>query len=90
MICIGLYFFNSYPAKLFLGDSGAQTLGFLLAAVAIIYVPNTGIQSSSWFVPIMIFSVPLFDLALVVFSRFRRKKPIHQASQDHTYHRLSD
>lgn len=89
-ICIGLYFFNSYPAKLFLGDSGAQTLGFLLAAVAIIYVPNTGIQSSSWFVPIMIFSVPLFDLALVVFSRFRRKKPIHQASQDHTYHRLSD
>ena len=88
-ICIGLYFFNSYPAKLFLGDSGAQTLGFLLAAIAIVYDPNTGIQSSTWFVPIMIFYVPLFDLGLVVFSRLRRNKPIHRASRDHIYHRLS-
>ena len=83
------FVFNSYPAKLFLGDSGAQTLGFLLAAVAIVYDPNTGIQSSTWFLPIMIFYVPLFDLALVVFSRLRRGRPIHHASRDHTYHRLS-
>jgi len=89
-ICIGLYFFNSHPASLFLGDSGAQTLGFLLAAVAIIYNPNTGIQSSSWFVPILIFYVPLFDLMLVVISRLRRNKRIHKASRDHTYHRLAD
>ena len=88
--CIGLYFFNSHPASLFLGDSGAQTLGFLLAAVAIIYNPNTGIQSSTWFVPILIFYVPLFDLMLVVVSRLRRNKRIQKASRDHTYHRLSD
>ena len=88
-ICIGLYFFNSYPAKLFLGDSGAQTLGFLLAATAIVYNPNTGIQSSTWFVPILIFYVPLFDLILVVSSRLRRNKTIYKASRDHTYHRLS-
>ena len=74
---------------MFLGDSGAQSLGFILGAIAIVYNPSTGFQSSSWFLPIMIFYVPLFDLALVVFSRLRRKKPIHQASIDHTYHRLS-
>ena len=89
-ICIGLYFFNSHPASLFLGDSGAQTLGFFLAAVAIIYNPNTGIQSSTWFVPILIFYVPLFDLMLVVVSRLRRNKRIQKASRDHTYHRLAD
>jgi UDP-GlcNAc:undecaprenyl-phosphate GlcNAc-1-phosphate transferase len=89
-ICIGLYFFNSHPARLFLGDSGAQTLGFLLAAVAILYNPNTGIQSSTWFVPILIFYVPLFDLMLVVVSRLRRNKRIQKASRDHTYHRLAD
>jgi len=89
-ICIGLYFFNSHPASLFLGDSGAQTLGFLMAAIAIIYNPNTGIQSSTWFVPILIFYVPLFDLMLVVVSRLRRNKRIQKASRDHTYHRLSD
>ena len=88
-ICIGLYFFNSYPAKLFLGDSGAQTFGFILATIAILYDPKIGSQSSTWFVPVMIFFVPLFDLILVVFSRIRRKKEIYRASQDHTYHRLS-
>ena len=73
-ICIGLYFFNSYPAKLFLGDSGAQTFGFILATIAILYNPKIGTQSSTWFVPVMIFFIPLFDLVLVIFSRIRRKK----------------
>ena len=73
-ICIGLYFFNSYPAKLFLGDSGAQTFGFILATIAILYNPKIGTQSSTWFVPVMIFFIPLFDLVLVILSRIRRKK----------------
>ena len=88
-ICIALYLFNSQPASLFLGDSGAQFLGFLLASVAIIYHPEIGSQGSSWFMPILIFSVPLFDMILVVFSRIKRHKKIHKASRDHTYHRLA-
>jgi len=86
--CIGLYFFNSPPAVLFLGDSGAQTLGFLLSVLAIGYAPLGANQSSSWFVPIMLLSVPIFDASLVIFSRLRRGKPIYAASLDHTYHRL--
>lgn len=86
--CIGLYFFNSYPAKIFLGDSGAQTLGFVLGSIAIVFDPISGNQSSTWFVPILFFYVPLFDLILVIISRIRRKKNIYQASRDHTFHRL--
>ena len=86
--CIGLYFFNAYPARLFLGDSGAQTLGFILGAIAIIFDPNTGRQSSTWFVPILFFYVPLFDLVLVIISRLRRRKNVYVASRDHTFHRL--
>ena len=86
--CIGLYFFNAHPARLFLGDSGAQLLGFVLGSIAIIFDPNTGNQSSTWFVPVLFFYVPLFDLVLVIVSRFRRKKNIYQASRDHTFHRL--
>ncbi len=52
-ICIGLYVFNVTPARLFLGDSGAQTLGFLLAAVAILYNPSQPPQGPSWFIPIV-------------------------------------
>lgn len=87
-VCIGLYLFNSPPALLFLGDSGAQTLGFFLAVLGIAYSPQGANQSSSWFVPILLLGVPIFDATLVVFSRLRRKKPIYSASRDHTYHRL--
>ncbi|HLE53337.1 MAG TPA: MraY family glycosyltransferase [Anaerolineales bacterium] len=86
--CIGLYFFNSPPAHLFLGDSGAQTLGFVLAVLAIAYQPQGANQSSSWVVPIMLLGVPIFDMALVVVSRLRRGKPIYAAARDHTFHRL--
>jgi UDP-GlcNAc:undecaprenyl-phosphate GlcNAc-1-phosphate transferase len=86
--CIGLYIFNSPPARLFLGDSGAQTLGFILGVIAIVYRPQGAFQSSSWVVPIMLLGVPIFDMVLVVYSRLRRKKPVYTAARDHTYHRL--
>jgi UDP-GlcNAc:undecaprenyl-phosphate GlcNAc-1-phosphate transferase len=87
-ICIGLYFYNITPARFFLGDSGAQTIGFILAAVAMIYTPENMPQGSSWFVPIMVLGVPIFDTTLVVISRIRRHKPVFQADRSHTYHRL--
>ena len=87
-ICIGLYAFNVSPARLFLGDSGAQTLGFILAAVAMIYTPSNLPQGSSWFVPVLVLGLPIFDTSLVVTSRLLRKKPVFQADRTHTYHRL--
>lgn len=87
-VCIGLFFFNSPPARLFLGDSGAQTLGFVLAVLGVAYRPLGANQSSSWVVPIMLLGVPIFDMVLVVLSRLRRRKPVSQSALDHTYHRL--
>jgi UDP-GlcNAc:undecaprenyl-phosphate GlcNAc-1-phosphate transferase len=87
-ICIGIYFFNAPPARLFIGDSGAQTLGFLLATTAILYNPVDKYQTSSWLVPILLVGVPIFDTTLVTISRIRRGLPIYSANRDHTYHRL--
>lgn len=86
--CIGLLYFNTLPASTFLGDSGAQFLGFILAAVAIAYTPPGLPQPSSWFVPILLLSVPIFDTSLVVISRLRQRRAVYQAGLDHTYHRL--
>jgi UDP-GlcNAc:undecaprenyl-phosphate GlcNAc-1-phosphate transferase len=86
--CVGSFLYNSSPARFFLGDSGAQLLGFLLAALAIAYAPVGLLRSQSWYVPILLVGIPIFDTVLVVFSRFRRKLPIYQARRDHTYHRL--
>ncbi len=87
-VCLGLYFLNVSPARLFLGDSGAQTLGFILAAVAILYEPPATDQTSSWFVPILLLGVPIFDTMLVLFSRLRHGRPFYKGGLDHTYHRL--
>jgi UDP-GlcNAc:undecaprenyl-phosphate GlcNAc-1-phosphate transferase len=86
--CIGLLYFNTLPAYTFLGDSGAQMLGFLLAALGIAYTPPGLPQPSSWFVPILLLSVPIFDTTLVVISRIRHRKAVYQGGLDHTYHRL--
>jgi UDP-GlcNAc:undecaprenyl-phosphate/decaprenyl-phosphate GlcNAc-1-phosphate transferase len=87
-ICIGIYYFNAPPARLFIGDSGAQTLGFLLAVTAILYNPVGKFQTSSWLVPILLVGVPIFDTTLVTISRLRRHRPFYSANRDHTYHRL--
>lgn len=85
---LAAYYFNSEPATFFLGDSGAQVLGFLLAAISIAYTPPGLPQASSWFVPILLLGVPIFDTTLVTFSRLRRKLPVFRGNKDHTYHRL--
>jgi UDP-GlcNAc:undecaprenyl-phosphate GlcNAc-1-phosphate transferase len=88
---LGAFFLNAAPARMFLGDSGAQLVGFLLAAIGIAYTPaQAGLpQGVSWFTPILVLGVPIFDTALVVVSRLRRGTPIYRAGQDHTYHRLT-
>ncbi len=88
-IVIGLYFYNAAPARFFLGDSGAQSLGYLLAVMALLFTPGGRPQASSWFVPVLILAVPIFDTTLVVFSRLRRGAAPFRAGRDHTYHRLT-
>jgi UDP-GlcNAc:undecaprenyl-phosphate GlcNAc-1-phosphate transferase len=86
--CIGCFFFNSSPARFFMGDSGSQFLGFLLAALAIAYNPPGFEQLASWYVPILLMGVPIFDITLVVYSRMRHRQPVYKAARDHSYHRL--
>jgi UDP-GlcNAc:undecaprenyl-phosphate GlcNAc-1-phosphate transferase len=87
---IGAYFFNAAPARMFLGDSGSQLLGFLLAAIGIAYTPaSAGLpQGVTWFTPILVLGIPIFDMSLVVLSRLRMHQPIYRAGRDHTFHRL--
>ena len=85
---LALSFFNSNPAFLFMGDSGAQTIGFLLSAISIIYTPQELLQKNTWFLPILMLGVPIFDTTLVIISRWRRGEHFYHSGTDHTYHRL--
>jgi UDP-GlcNAc:undecaprenyl-phosphate/decaprenyl-phosphate GlcNAc-1-phosphate transferase len=86
--CIGTFYFNAQPARYFMGDSGSQFLGFMLGALGIAYNPVGFEPTASWYVPILLMGVPIFDTVLVVYSRARRGRPVYRGAQDHTYHRL--
>lgn len=87
-IVIGLLYFNVRPAKMFMGDSGSQTLGLLLAILTLQYNPLGHDKTSSWITPIIMMAIPIFDVTLVVYSRLRRHLPVYRSGLDHTYHRL--
>jgi UDP-GlcNAc:undecaprenyl-phosphate/decaprenyl-phosphate GlcNAc-1-phosphate transferase len=86
--CISLYYWNKIAGRMFLGDSGSQIMGFLLASMGILYNPKGLHPESSWFLPIMLLGIPIFDTTLVVMSRLKRNQPIGTGRRDHTYHRL--
>ena len=87
-IGLGMFYFNSPPARFFLGDSGAQLIGFIISIIAILFSPVDMNQNITWFIPIIILGFPIFDTCLVFFSRLRRKTSFYIANLDHTYHRL--
>jgi UDP-GlcNAc:undecaprenyl-phosphate GlcNAc-1-phosphate transferase len=88
--CLAFLIYNFHPAKIFLGDSGAILLGFLLAAMGLRVGNNDALPiTMRWMVPILILSVPIFDTSLITFSRLRRGLiPFLHAGKDHSHHRL--
>lgn len=73
--------FNFFPAKIFLGDSGSQVLGYLLAVFAII----SGGKLATAF---LVLGVPILDTIWVIVRRFLAHQPIYKADRYHLHHRL--
>jgi UDP-GlcNAc:undecaprenyl-phosphate/decaprenyl-phosphate GlcNAc-1-phosphate transferase len=86
--CLGFLPYNFGGARVFLGDTGALFVGFVLAAIAIkINLPNVPLLTRA-VVPWLILTVPLFDMTLVVLSRVRGRRPVFRGATDHSSHRL--
>jgi UDP-GlcNAc:undecaprenyl-phosphate/decaprenyl-phosphate GlcNAc-1-phosphate transferase len=86
---IGFLIYNFNPARIFMGDAGSLFIGFMLAAVGIklrfLNLPVT----ATWFIPILVLGLPIFDTTLVFISRLRRGlNPLTHPGTDHTSHRL--
>jgi UDP-GlcNAc:undecaprenyl-phosphate/decaprenyl-phosphate GlcNAc-1-phosphate transferase len=88
---LGFLRWNFNPAKIFMGDGGAMFLGFLMATLGLKVRPEGAPLSLSWFVPVLILGVPVFDTILISISRSRRGLiPFTSPGKDHTAHRLSN
>lgn len=84
---LGFLRHNAHPARIFLGDAGSLFMGFTLAALAMNAGPGRRDLLAA-VSPAFILGVPLFDLALVVVSRWRRGIPVIHGSSDHFALRL--
>jgi len=78
--------FNFDPAKIFLGDAGSTTLGFLAAGLGLI-----GWQSGTWSlgVPLLVFSPFIVDASVTLTRRMARGEKFWQAHRSHYYQRLA-
>ena len=87
--CMGFLFYNLNPANVFMGDSGALFLGFILSALGIKLRFPDNVTFVTWMVPVLVMGLPVFDTALVIVSRLRRGlNPLSTPGQDHVSHRL--
>ena len=83
----GFLRYNLPPAKVYMGDSGAYLLGYVLAVISL-YGAFKQATVISLAIPMLAMGVPIFDAILVVFRRLLSKKPAHLADSTHLHFRL--
>ncbi|MDU5650344.1 MAG: MraY family glycosyltransferase, partial [Clostridium perfringens] len=81
--------YNRHPARVFMGDSGANFLGFILAIIALegAFKQATAL---SILVPVLALGVPIFDNIFVIFRRFQSGKPVYEADRSQIHYRLQE
>ncbi len=93
MVTIGGLFgflrFNTHPARVFMGDSGSQFLGFTLGFLAILLTQrvNTAISPA---IVLLLIGLPIVDIIAVLFLRIRGGMNWFRATRNHVHHRLLD
>lgn len=85
--CVGFLKYNLFPAKIFMGDSGANFLGYMLAVISL-YGTFKQATVISVFIPVLALGVPIFDNIFVIFKRMKERKPIYQADSSQIHYRL--
>jgi len=83
---LGFLFFNSPPAKIFMGDSGAYFLGFVLVVLAAIFSEPYNITSV--LCPIFIVGLPIFDTGLAIIRRLSQRKSPFFGDREHFYDKM--
>lgn len=94
IVCLGLVGgvlgflpFNRHPAKIFMGDAGSMLLGFVVAALMMLFAEQI---PRWWMASIVIFGLPILDTATALVRRFINKKPLFVSDRGHIYDQLMD
>lgn len=92
---VGFLAMNLKPSKIYMGDTGSQFLGALLAVLGVQFFWNFDVAAHpvDWptraIVPIMVFLVPMMDTSFVTIARIMRKQSPFVGGKDHLTHHLT-
>lgn len=84
---LGFLRHNHYPARIYMGDAGSLFIGFLLAVIGM-KLRFPGPSNVTFFVPILVLGVALFDTTLVTVTRLAHGRSPLSGGRDHVSHRL--
>jgi UDP-GlcNAc:undecaprenyl-phosphate GlcNAc-1-phosphate transferase len=94
IICLGLLGavcgflpFNRHPAKIFMGDAGSMLLGFVVAALMILFAERI---PRWWLASVVVFGLPILDTAVALVRRFINKHPLFVSDRGHIYDQIID
>jgi UDP-GlcNAc:undecaprenyl-phosphate GlcNAc-1-phosphate transferase len=79
--------FNRHPAKIFMGDAGSMLLGFVVAALMILFDER---WARWWMASTVIFGLPILDSAVAVVRRLLQRRPIWLSDRGHIYDQMLD
>jgi len=85
---LGFLWWNRNPARIYLGDSGALFIGYVLAISLLQFEPNVESSVASALIPVFILALPIIDTSVAVVSRVLRGVSIFKGGRDHLSHRL--
>jgi UDP-GlcNAc:undecaprenyl-phosphate GlcNAc-1-phosphate transferase len=94
IICLGLVGaacgflpFNRYPAKIFMGDAGSMLLGFMMAALMILFAEGI---PRWWMASIVVFGLPILDTAVALARRLLNHRALFVSDRGHIYDQMID
>lgn len=83
---LGFLYYNFHPAKIFMGDSGALFLGFILAIISLMGFKQA--TTVSLIIPFIILGVPITDTLIAIVRRLLNKTSVTAADKNHLHHKL--
>lgn len=94
---VGFLVYNMHPARIFMGDTGAMAVGFILGFLALKFLTlNSGLAGEGWYVQnahvlaIAALIVPIVDTVRVMILRTVRGQRLFGADRSHMHHKLID
>ncbi|MDD3730812.1 MAG: MraY family glycosyltransferase [candidate division Zixibacteria bacterium] len=81
-------YYNRYPARIFLGDSGSLQIGYYFAVISLL-VPVRSYTAAALYVPLLALGVPLLETVISFLRRLIAGKNVMKADRRHIFHYLT-